>query len=173
VCNEQQETKLQEQHVKDFTALLPGYDAHWSCSTKKKGYAGSVVFTAKTDSSIAAAAAAAAEATKAAGGKQAKLTTFFAAKPKAAAAAASTASSDAVAVTGGSGLPVMSVRHGIGNDEEHGGEGRAITIEYSKVSHFALYIYFKQCTCISHQHILKRQCCFQCRQHLQAMCLRT
>jgi hypothetical protein len=124
--------------VKDFTALLPGYDAHWSCSTKKKGYAGSVVFTAKTDSSIAAAAAAAAEATKAAGGKQAKLTTFFAAKPKAAAAAAAAAASasdaTAVAVTGGSGLPVMNVRHGIGNDEEHGGEGRAITIEYSKVS---------------------------------------
>jgi hypothetical protein len=134
--------------VKDFAALLPGYDAHWSCSTKKKGYAGSVVFTAKTDSSIAVAAAAAAEATKAAGGKQAKLTTFFAAKPKPAAAAAAAAAayaaaasaSDAaaVAVTGGSGLPVLSVRHGIGNDEEHGGEGRAITIEYSKVSQSAV-----------------------------------
>eukprot|EP01045_Picozoa_sp_COSAG04_P031125 COSAG04_NODE_5646_length_1541_cov_11.002439_2_plen_292_part_01 len=39
-----QETKLQESHVKDWEAKLDGYSSHWSCSTKKKGYAGTSVF---------------------------------------------------------------------------------------------------------------------------------
>ena len=37
-----QETKLQESHVKDWEAKLDGYSSHWSCSTKKKGYAADV-----------------------------------------------------------------------------------------------------------------------------------
>jgi len=39
-----QETKLQEQHVSEVSGLIPGYDAHFSCSVKKKGYAGTAVF---------------------------------------------------------------------------------------------------------------------------------
>ena len=39
-----QETKLQEVHVDDWLDLLPGYDAAWSCSTVKNGYAGTAVF---------------------------------------------------------------------------------------------------------------------------------
>ena len=45
-----QETKLQEIHVDDKKLNLrnllreEGYESHWSCSTAKKGYAGSVAF---------------------------------------------------------------------------------------------------------------------------------
>ena len=39
-----QETKLQEMHVKDWEGALEGYASHWSCSTTKKGYAGTAVF---------------------------------------------------------------------------------------------------------------------------------
>lgn len=51
-----QETKLQESHLIDPKLKLPngqmlqdvlkdaGYDAHWSCSTSKKGYSGTAVF---------------------------------------------------------------------------------------------------------------------------------
>eukprot|EP00911_Craspedida_sp_UC1_P002722 UC1_evm3s1999 len=39
-----QETKLQNVHTEDFAELLPGYTSHWSCSTARKGYAGTAVF---------------------------------------------------------------------------------------------------------------------------------
>ncbi len=39
-----QETKLQDQHVKELVGLLPGYSAHFSCSQDKKGYAGTAAF---------------------------------------------------------------------------------------------------------------------------------
>ena len=45
-----QETKLQESHVKDWEGVLEGYTSYWSCSTVKKGYAGTAVFL-KSDSS--------------------------------------------------------------------------------------------------------------------------
>lgn len=51
-----QETKLQESHLDDeklnIKALLAndGYDSHFSCSTAKKGYAGTCVFIKKRDS---------------------------------------------------------------------------------------------------------------------------
>ncbi|KAG5178003.1 Endonuclease/exonuclease/phosphatase [Tribonema minus] len=132
-----QETKLQEMHVADFAALLPGYDAHWSCSTKKKGYSGTVVFTAKPPAETARAAA------ENGSRKQAKLTAFFG---KSASDAVAAAAKDDVApeagpiVTGGSAPKVVGVRHGIGADADHGGEGRAITIEYEKFFVVCLYV---------------------------------
>ena len=41
-----QETKLQEKDVEAMRQqdILPGYASVWSCSTKKKGYAGTAVF---------------------------------------------------------------------------------------------------------------------------------
>lgn len=44
-----QETKLQEKDVEGMKEqdILPGYDSAWSCSTTKKGYAGSAVFFPK------------------------------------------------------------------------------------------------------------------------------
>ena len=45
-----QETKLQESHLDDPKVTLPvvkGYDAHYSCSTAKKGYSGTAVFIRK------------------------------------------------------------------------------------------------------------------------------
>lgn len=50
-----QETKLQEQHLQDpklnivGTMNLNGYDAFWTCSTAKKGYAGTAVFVKRHD----------------------------------------------------------------------------------------------------------------------------
>jgi exonuclease III len=58
-----QETKLQESHLIDPKLKLPngqvlqdvlkdaGYDAHWSCSTSKKGYSGTAVFVKQYSSS--------------------------------------------------------------------------------------------------------------------------
>lgn len=46
-----QETKLQESHVKDWESVLGGYASHWSCSTVKKGYAGTAVFLRADDDS--------------------------------------------------------------------------------------------------------------------------
>jgi exonuclease III len=47
-----QEHKLQEKDVapieKQLIELLPGYTAHWTCSTEKKGYSGLVVLTRGT-----------------------------------------------------------------------------------------------------------------------------
>jgi exonuclease III len=45
-----QETKLQESHVKDWEGVLEGYTSHWSCSTVKKGYAGTAVFLKNSSS---------------------------------------------------------------------------------------------------------------------------
>jgi|GEM_PF-100716 len=42
-----QETKLQEDHVKIFADVLPGYHSHFSCSTSKKGYSGTAIFISK------------------------------------------------------------------------------------------------------------------------------
>lgn len=45
------EHKLQESHVPDMTEklakLLPNYEAHWTCSTAKKGYSGVVTLVKK------------------------------------------------------------------------------------------------------------------------------
>ena len=49
-----QETKLQESHVKDWEGALEGYASYWSCSTVKKGYAGTAVFL-KNDGGSASA----------------------------------------------------------------------------------------------------------------------
>lgn len=57
-----QETKLQEQHLDDDKLALrsilqaQGYDAYFSCSTAKKGYAGTAVFVKRRGSAAAAAA---------------------------------------------------------------------------------------------------------------------
>ena len=37
-----QETKLQEDYVDQYDNIIPGYQTYWSCSTEKKGYAGTV-----------------------------------------------------------------------------------------------------------------------------------
>lgn len=39
-----QETKIQENHVDQFDKLVKGYKSFWSCSTVKKGYAGTAMF---------------------------------------------------------------------------------------------------------------------------------
>ena len=39
-----QETKLQGPWAEDWRSVLEGYDAYWSCSVGKKGYAGTAVF---------------------------------------------------------------------------------------------------------------------------------
>lgn len=39
-----QETKLQNDHVKDFVDMLSNYKGYWLCSEVKKGYSGTVMF---------------------------------------------------------------------------------------------------------------------------------
>jgi exodeoxyribonuclease III len=124
-----QETKLQEKDVGNLENIVPGYTSHWSCSTDKKGYAGTVVFTK-------GAAPKKAASTK----KQPAISSFFAKKvPKKEEAAAPSASADS--------LPVLGVTFGISadGDETFAGaawqkQGRAITVEYESFFVVALYV---------------------------------
>jgi len=57
-----QETKLQEQHlddaklkIRDAVLAEDGYDGYWTCSTAKKGYAGTAVFVKQRAGASAAA----------------------------------------------------------------------------------------------------------------------
>jgi exonuclease III len=76
-----QETKLQESHLSDPKLKLPngqllqdvlkyaGYDAHWSCSTSKKGYSGTAVFVKQYSNTSSKK-----------GGQQKSIQSFFQAK---------------------------------------------------------------------------------------------
>lgn len=105
-----QETKLQEQHLEDpklaLSDLLPDYDAHWACSTTKKGYSGTAIFVRRRSSGAK---------------KQKTLDSFLVAKKKKDTASA---------------LPIdpkllvpRKVTYGMGI-EKHDGEGRIIVMDF-------------------------------------------
>jgi len=124
-----QETKLQEAHVEEWRDLLPGYTSYWTCSTLKKGYAGSGAYVKQTSEGLA---------------KKAKsgISSFFAKK------------SEDEAKAKPSKAALRSVSFGIGPANENFGiketvvdwqgdtdkAGRSITLEFDEVVVVALYV---------------------------------
>jgi exodeoxyribonuclease III len=123
-----QETKLQESHVDDPKLQIKGhlleeegYDAHYSCSTSKKGYSGTAVFVKRRGAKGAK--------------KQQKLDSFFGAKK-------GTTSTD----SDSNNLPIdvanlipREVAFAIGKDE-HDKEGRVITLDFPLFSLTNAYV---------------------------------
>lgn len=128
-----QETKLQASHLTDPKLklnggdLIEGYDAFWSCSTAKKGYAGTAVFIRKRG----------ADAKK---GKQTTIGNFFPSKNE--------TKSDKAAESNGGGdvdddmaanLTPLEVTY-LMEKEEHDSEGRIITLDFPLFSLSNLYV---------------------------------
>ncbi|KAL7550259.1 hypothetical protein ACHAWF_013493 [Thalassiosira exigua] len=134
-----QETKLQEMHLDDpklklkehFEEKLGGYDAHWSCSVEKKGYAGTAVFVRRRGGGKKAEGGDGAKGKK----KQATLGAFFAPAEGNVANEADAAAAEDGGGGGSTGdvppadLTPLDVSTELGLPA-HDGEGRAITVEY-------------------------------------------
>ena len=137
-----QETKLQEVHVDDpklkiggHLLVEEGYEAHYSCSTVKKGYSGTAVFVKKRD-----AVGGKGDSSK----KQASLSSFFGGAKKG-------KSTNANGDGGGSGRDmnnigkvdaknlIPEVSFGIGK-AKHDGEGRSITLDFPHFTMTNLYV---------------------------------
>ena len=137
-----QETKLQEVHVDDpklkiggHLLVEEGYEAHYSCSTTKKGYSGTAVFVKKRDGNDG-------KGNK----KQASLSSFFGGAKR-----GSDSSKDASSDGGGSGRDMSNigkvdaknlipeVSFGIGKSK-HDGEGRSITLDFPGFTMTNLYV---------------------------------
>jgi exodeoxyribonuclease-3 len=125
-----QETKLQEVHVTDpklkiggHLLVEEGYDAHYSCSTTKKGYSGTAVFVKKRGGGGAKK-------------QQASLSNFFGGAKKG-------------GITDGRDMTnigkvdakdlVPEVSFGIGKSK-HDGEGRSITLDFPRFTLTNLYV---------------------------------
>jgi len=127
-----QETKLQESHLTDPKLklnggdLIEGYDAYWSCSSAKKGYAGTAVFVRKRGG----------EAKK---GKQTTLGKFFTKKNETASEDADTTSNDILDLEMAKNLIPTEVTYEMGK-EEHDAEGRIITLDFPLFSISNLYV---------------------------------
>jgi exodeoxyribonuclease III len=125
-----QETKLQEKDTEALSNIIPGYEALWSCSVDKKGYAGTACFVKGRIVPQANAPA-----------RQSKISSFFtkSAASKAGDSGAEASQLETSAKSESQGLSVLSVSYGIG-DEAHDGEGRAITLELPDFFIVALYV---------------------------------
>lgn len=132
-----QETKLQIDHVKDFSDLLQdrGYISHWTCSIEKKGYSGCVCFVRKSlcdeklNSSSSSNTTSSSSSTTTQ--KQKSLTSFFTSKSS----SGPSASTSSQAVTQQTEESVVSKLKCIELDfptPKHKGEGRAITVEFDQ-----------------------------------------
>ncbi len=135
-----QEHKLQASHVAEGEALLrgllgPAYGAfYWAVSHDKKGYSGVVVIlkSGARSSTVGGGEAAPADS------KQKSIASFLKKKPAAASdAAPADAEVTAAAADASATSPVcavgspVSVRFGLGERNEHAGEGRTVTLEFS------------------------------------------
>ena len=118
-----QETKLQESHLEDPKVTLPtvaGYEAHYSCSTAKKGYSGTAAFIRKRG--------------KSSKGKQATMDAFI--KPVAAKQGDSAA--EALPVNAKYLQPEqVSLQMGV---EKHDQEGRVIVMDFPLFTAVSLYV---------------------------------
>ena len=134
-----QETKLQEVHVDDpklkiggHLLVEQGYEAHYSCSTAKKGYSGTAVFVRKRSVG----------GDDKGGKKQASLSSFFGANKagssaKAAGDGGSRDMNDIGKVDATNLIPDVSF--GIGKSK-HDGEGRSITLDFPHFTMTNLYV---------------------------------
>jgi exodeoxyribonuclease III len=124
-----QETKLQESHLDDPKVklnngnLIEGYDAYWSCSTAKKGYAGTAVFVKQRS---------------AAKKKQAKMGDFFASNKNASSKAEATICTDLDSGMIQKLVPT-NVSYKMGK-EAHDAEGRIITLDFPLFSFSNVYV---------------------------------
>jgi exodeoxyribonuclease-3 len=141
-----QETKLQESHLDDPKLkirghLLEGYDAYYTCSTAKKGYAGTAVFVRRRPGQ-----------TKGGGGaskqKQKTVTSFFKSKGE---TSASTATTSTVTTTASAQEEVASLSVAEANlvpqevsyemgKEKHDAEGRLVIVDFPTFSFANLYV---------------------------------
>jgi exodeoxyribonuclease III len=128
-----QETKLQESHLSDPKLklnggdLIEGYDCHWSCSTVKKGYAGTAVFVKKRGQ----------DAKK---GKQTSISNFFGKKNATEADTSSkTDIHDDIDAEMAKALTPVQISFEIGK-EEHDAEGRIITLDFPGFSVSNVYV---------------------------------
>jgi exodeoxyribonuclease-3 len=146
-----QETKLQDIHLDDPKLKIrghlleeQGYDAYYTCSTAKKGYAGTAVFVRRRGS---------ASGQNAKGGgaskqKQKTVTSFF--KPKGETSAPTTTDTTAAAASSaqeeGASLSVaeenlvpQEVSYEMGK-EKHDAEGRMVIVDFPSFSFCNLYV---------------------------------
>ena len=135
-----QETKLQESHLDDPKLVKlsngqllrdvlndDGYEAHWSCSTVKKGYSGTAVFTKRHGFKNT---------------KQKSISSFFQAKKK---EGANNPAERVENTSGDTGLPIPadflkaeSVSYNIGQDID--GEGHVIMLDFPFASIANVYV---------------------------------
>ena len=120
-----QETKLQEQHLDDpklkirETMALTGYDDYWTCSTAKKGYAGTAVFVRRRNAGDKAKK----------GAKQTTLTKFLGgAKEKDASTNLSNAKDETLNIEANMLVP-QKISYTMGK-ETHDVEGRIVMLDY-------------------------------------------
>jgi exonuclease III len=124
-----QETKLQESHLDDPKLklnggnLIEGYDAYWSCSTAKKGYAGTAVFIKLRGTAQK---------------KQAKMGDFFASNKNATSKVEATICTDLDSVMIQKLVPT-NVSYKMGK-EAHDTEGRIITLDFPTFSLSNVYV---------------------------------
>ena len=134
-----QETKLQEVHVDDpklkiggHLLVEQGYEAHYSCSTAKKGYSGTAVFVRKRSVG----------GDEKGGKKQASLSSFFGAKKAGSSAEAAgdggSRDMDNIGKVDATNL-IPDVSFGIGKSK-HDGEGRSITLDFPHFTMTNLYV---------------------------------
>jgi exodeoxyribonuclease III len=146
-----QETKLQESHLDDPKLKIrghlleeQGYDAYYTCSTAKKGYAGTAVFVRRRSGQTKGGGAAAASKQK-----QKTVTSFF--KPKSETPATTATSTPTTATTtsaqaeGASlsaaevNLVPQEVSYEMGK-EKHDAEGRLVIVDFPTFSFANLYV---------------------------------
>lgn len=138
-----QETKLQESHLDDPKLAIrghlleeQGYDAHYSCSTAKKGYSGTAVFVRRRDKGGGSRSTATTKA------KQTTVTSYFkapmtaAAKTKDTATAAPTPASSPIPDKE---LVPVKVSFKMGKDV-HDAEGRLVIVDLPGFSFCNLYV---------------------------------
>jgi len=136
-----QETKLQEQHLDDpklkiREILADDYDGYWTCSTAKKGYAGTAVFVRKQHTS---------NKTKKGGGKQTTMDGFLAKDKTKSNATAAAAAAPAKHSTKPS-LPIdpqLLVPERVSykmNVEKHDSEGRLVVVDMPLFSLCNVYV---------------------------------
>jgi len=140
-----QETKLQESHLDDPKLLLrnllneQGYDSYWTCSTVKKGYAGTVVFVKRRGSNAAPTN----KATK----KQTDISSFFGKKNGTKVVATNPNNDDndkpkstpSHAVVDDKLLVPEEVTYTLGKDK-HDGEGRIVVLDFPTFTMVTLYV---------------------------------
>lgn len=129
-----QETKLQESHLNDTKVTLPeipGYEAHYSCCTVKKGYAGTAAFIRQRGNNE--------KASKQQQRQQTSMDAFV--KP-----AAATKKKDSAAIEANETLPVNveylqpeQVSLQMGN-KAHDQEGRVIVMDFPLFTAVNLYV---------------------------------